>query len=680
MYPTKWNRGVLAAALLSMTVAFTACGGDDNGRPDGAKGGESMAVTLPKKFNVPPGADPSVPAEMGGNGFEAIAAAQGWRTSTLAPEELEFITDTTATKGGSITLAINEYPATFRAYGKDENTQATRAVHNMVYEGLLGINPLTLDFLPSLASHWKVGEDQQTYTFRIDPNARWSDGAAVTSEDVIATWKLQTDSTILSPSTNATFGEFEQPVAISKYIVSVKSKTKNWKNMLYFSGTAILPAHVIGTIGGKEYLDKFQYEMPPGTGPYVVQSADIKKGNSVALTRRADWWQKDYPTARGLFNFDKIVLSVVRDERLQLEKFKKGEMDFYLISRASYWVEEFDPAKDDLVKRGLILKKKVFNSNPVGVSGIVFNTRRAPFNDIKVRQAFTHLFNRGQIIEKLMYNQYEPSNSFYPGSPYENPNNPKIAYDPAKAAQLLKEAGYTQRNAEGILTRNGQPLVIEMLIYQQQERFLTPVQQDMMQAGIKINLRTMDQTTWFTMLTEGNYQMAFMGWGGLLYPNPITSFHSSIADNLPSNNITGFKNPRADALIEREQTTFDPAERIRILQELDGILTGEYHYAFGWHAPYVRLVWWNKFGMPKFTISRIFDWRDVLTYWWYDAEKAAKLREALRDKSITMQDPLPEEDRFWQDYDKAHPVRATASVADTAAATVADSAAKPGLR
>lgn len=659
-----WNRGALGAVFLSATLAVVGCNGSkDNGAATDAK---SQAVTLEKTFNTPPGADPAVADSLGGAGFENLAAAQGWKTSTLAQADLEFVTDTMAKKGGTISLSINEYPATFRAYGKDENTQETRAIHSLVYEGLFTLNPLTLDFLPSLASHWKVGDDKQTFSFRIDPNARFSDGHAVTSEDVIATWKLQTDSTILSPSINTTFGEFEQPVAISKYIVTVKSKTKNWKNMLYFGSTAILPAHVIGNIGGKEYLDKYQYEMPSGTGPYVVQATDIKKGNSVALTRRADWWAKDYPVNRGAYNFDKILMTVVRDERLQLEKFKKGEMDFYVIQRASYWVEEFNPAKDDLLKRGLILKKKVYNANPVGGSSLVFNTRRAPFNDIKVRKALTYLFNRDQIIQKLMYNQYEPSTSHFPSSPYENPNNPRIKYDPAKAAELLKEAGYTQRNSEGILTKNGQPFVIEMLIYQQQERYLTPVQQDFLQAGIKVNLRMMDQTTWFTMLTEGNYQMAHMGWGGLLYPNPETSWHSRIATRLPSNNITGFKNARVDEIIELEQTTFDPAERIRLIQELDGIVSNEYHYAFGWHAPYVRLVWWNKFGMPKFTISRIDDWRSVLTYWWYEPELDEKLREARGDKTIVVQQPVPEDDRFWQEYDKSHKVALEPSVADTA--------------
>ena len=669
---TKW--GARLVVLLMVAGTITGCGDNDKDKPAGSPGREikSMAVTLPKAFNDPPGADPSVTAEMGGNGFEKIAADSGWKTSALTPDDFQYIADTSATKGGAITISIPEYPATFRAYGKDENTQETRAIYGMVYESLLGSNPLNLDFLPNLASHWKVAADGVTYYFRIDPNARWSDGHRVTSEDVIATVKLGSDAGILSPSTNALFAGFEKPVAISPYIVSIKSKEKNWKNFLYFSGATILPAHVIGNISGKDYLDKFQYEMPPGTGPYVVQSPDIKKGTSVAITRRTDWWQKDYPQNRGQYNFDKIQMTVVRDERLSLEKFKKGEMDIYLVTRAKYWVEEFN---FDEVKRGLIVKQKVFNNAPVGFSGIAFNTKREPFNDLKVRQAIGMLFNRQQLIEKIMYKQYDLTNSIYPGSEYENPNNPKQEYNPTKAAQLLAEAGYTSRNSDGILVRNGQPFVVDMLIYKEQESFLTPVQQDLKKAGIQINLRTMDQTTWFTSLKEQKYQMAFMSWGGLTYPNPKTSFKSDIADQLPSNNITAFKDPRVDQIVEQEQTEYDVAKRKAILRELDSIFAASYHYAYGWHAPYRRIVYWNKFGMPAYMLGRTGEWEDLLRLWWIDPAKEEQLMKARRDRSMNLDHPKSDENRYWQEWNKTH-----VSSQQPATAGNTDSAAKPTIK
>src|SRR5690606_21928522 len=126
------------------------------------------------------------------------------------------------------------------------------------------------------------------------------------------------------------------PEVVSKYIFKVRSKEKNWKNMLYFGGTSILPAHVIKGMSGKEYLDKYQYDMPPGSGPYVVLPQDVAKQKSITLTRRTNWWQGDYPINLGQYNFDKITMVVVRDERLELEKLKKGEIDFYLVRRAQW--------------------------------------------------------------------------------------------------------------------------------------------------------------------------------------------------------------------------------------------------------------------------------------------------------------------------------------------------------
>ena len=76
---------------------------------------------------------------------------------------------------------------------------------SLVYERLLGVHPVTLDYVPALATHWKVSEDMMTFTFRIDPNARWSDGKRVTAEDVVATFKLIMDESIQSPSMQQSF-------------------------------------------------------------------------------------------------------------------------------------------------------------------------------------------------------------------------------------------------------------------------------------------------------------------------------------------------------------------------------------------------------------------------------------------------------------------------------------------
>lgn len=637
----------VAAFLLSLGIVGCGEGSGDSSAVVSTEI-QKFAIETEDKFNVPPGADPAVSAEDGGTGFEEIAEAQGWETGTLTEDQLKLVASPEATKGGEFKFAVTDFPATFRAYGKDENSQVTRMIHNLVFESLITVNPITLDFLPVLASHWKVEADGQTYWFRIDPNARFSDGHPVTTEDVLATYNLAIDSTILSPYTNTFYRTFETPQAISKYIFKVRAKDKGWKNLLYFGGTSILPAHVIGDLTGAEYLEKFQYDMPTGSGPYIVRSEDVMKGKLVSLTRRTNYWAQDYPQNKGQNNFDKISMLVVADERLELEKFKKGETDLYLIRRAQWYEEEF---ADSPIKRGLIQVRRIFNDEPQGVSGLVFNMRKPPFDNPTMRKAFAYLFNREGLVKNLMYNQYQMIHSYYPGSVYENQNNQKISYDPEKGAALLAEAGYKERNKEGILVNEttGEPLVIEMPILDNWVRVMTPVQQEWKKAGIKLEFRKVDGPTQFKMLNERNFTMAFMSWGALLYPNPKSSFHSELADVPNTNNLSGFKNARVDELIEKELVTYDQAERVKIMQEIDSILVESQQYALAWYAPFTRVAYWNKFGQPEFYLGKISDWRYIIGGWWCSQEKSEELAKALSDPSVNMTEG--ERDvKFWPEY------------------------------
>ena len=117
----------------------------------------------------------------------------------------------------------------------------------------------------------------------------------------------------------------------------------------------------------------------------------------------------------------------------------------------------------DKVERGLIQRTKVFNTHPQSWSGFAMNTLRPPLDDIRVRKALTFLLNRPLLIDKLFFNEYVPSNTYFPGTVYENPNNPKNPYDPQAAVSLLAEAGWKDRDSQGRLTKNGKPFVIEML-------------------------------------------------------------------------------------------------------------------------------------------------------------------------------------------------------------------------
>jgi len=634
-------------AVFAMAALAAACGGSDSGSSAGGttvmtpRGEVAMNKEAYPVFpDADEGADPAVPAEEGGAGF----TGEGWETNT----DYDLIGDPRAVKGGVFRNVIYDFPGTLRVEGPESNTSFNYMMVGLVYESLLSIHPTTLDFIPALATHWQVSPDRMTYRFRLDPNARFADGEPVLADDVVATWDFMMDDGLQSPSNTLVFGKFNRPIAESPYIVRVDAKELNWRNFLYFSGMSIFPAHVLANVDGATYLRDYNTQILPGSGPYTIDASDIRRGTSVSIRRRVSgYWAEPSRRNVGLHNFDEIRSVVVRDQNLALEMFKRGDLDFYYVNISREWVEELN---FDRVQRGMIQKRKIFNDAPQGFSGLALNTRRAPFDDIRVRQALAHLENRALMIEKLFFNEYLPLHSYYPGGIYENPDNPRMAYDPERALQLLADAGWSSRDAQGRLVRDGQPLVIEIqYASQSSEPFLTVYQEDLRRVGITVNLRLVTPETSFQLVMERDFQAASQAWGALLFPNPETSFHSTLADQKNNNNLTGFKNARVDELLVEYDREFDPERRVALIREIDGIVASQHHYVLGWYAPFERLAYWNKFGHPDGYLSRVGDYTDMVSLWWIDPEQEAQLNGAMRDASVQL--PVGETDvHYWDEY------------------------------
>lgn len=634
-------------------IVVSGCGKKNADAPTADKSGPSYNTKLWKKVdNVPPGADPSVPDSLGGAGFEKLAENMGFVTFSPKEDELKYFGDSRATKGGKITTIISRFPFNFLPFGRNSNLTENSIIEALVYECLLGTHPTTRDYVPAVATHWKIAPDKMTYTFRIDPNARFSDGTRVTAEDVVATWKLKMDETILDPSQQLTYGKFEEPKVISKYILEVKSKELNFRNLLYFAANIyILPAHVIGKLTGTEFIEKHQFSMVPGSGPYIILDNDIKKGQQYSLTRRDDYWAKDYPMSKYAANFDRIQFDVVEDQtNLEYEKFKKGDQDFFLFTSITTdkWLNDKYPA----VEKGWIQKRRVFTDAPFGTSGVAFNMRKPPFNDVRVRKAFAHLFNRESIIKNLLFDEYLPTDSHNDNSEFESPENPKVRYDPELAASLLKEAGWTTKNAEGILMKNGKPFVLEFGIPKQVEKFVMFYQKDLRTAGIDLQVKIQDGNTLFKNAMARNFTVWWENWSGLLTPNPETSYLSKLADVPDNNNVTGFKNPRVDELCKQYDTTFDHATQVKIIMEIDKIVGETYMDALAWYPKGIRIAYWNKFGMPEFVLPRFtqFGYLDLYIFgtWWYDAGKAKAVEDAKKASTSLPVGDIPV--LYWKNF------------------------------
>jgi microcin C transport system substrate-binding protein len=609
------------------------------------------------KIDTPPGADPSVPDTLGGNGFEKVAEQMGFVTYTPTEEDIKLFTDPNAKTGGQITFTETAFPATFRPEGQGSSLAQIFDIKAMVYEALVGQHPITLETAPALASHWKISADKKTFTFRIDPRARFSDGSPVVAEDVVATWKLMTDPSLLEPSAALVYGKFEQPVAKSKYIVEVQAKTVNFRNLLYFgSSMLIFSSKEIGNLTGTEFLEKFNTNMPLGTGEYIVLASDIKSGQSYALTRRDDYWAKDDVLNKSSGNFDKINYLVVKDNPgLEYEKFKAGETDVFrfTMSTTEKWVND---TKYDAIANGYVQRRRIFTDGPMGTQGITFNMRKPPFDDIRIRKAVMMCFPRQQMIEKLLYNEYEAYDTYYPNSIFANPTNTPMKYDPEMAQKLLAEAGWKTRNSDGILMKNGKPFVIDLPIQKPLERFLTPYQQELRKVGIDLRLKFMDWNAIIENIDERNFSVFAFGYTGLVTPNPETSLKSTLADKNDNNNIQGFKNARVDELLDAYDSTFSIQGQRDIVREIDGIAYNTYMSGFWWNPKGIRVAHWNKFGMPAYGLPKTgqlsYAYRTIAGSWWYDADKVAALEEARKNKKPLDGPKDVIEMKFWKEYKK----------------------------
>ena len=626
--------------LIFITLMFISCGGGDN---------KSVSKKTPQPIRT--NKDLTTSAEDGGYGFEDLASGLGYQTYKWDKKiDKTYFGDPKAKKGGTLNYIHSLFPRTMRVIGQNSSQVLnSRTIEALCYEGLLGQHPTTLDFIPRLASHWLISEDKMLFKFRINPDARWWDGNPVTAEDVIATWDLRMDETILSPSEQIAYGKFERPIAESQYIVSVKAKSVNWRNFLYFSTMALHPNHILKDLDGTAFLEEYTFSVIPGTGPYIINENNIKNQESYTFDRRDDYWDKDSPFNRYKFNFDRVKVSAIKDnDALQYEKFKKREQDIFNVNRSRRWIEETD---FEATQKGWMKKQRVFSEKPAGTSGYYFNMREWPFDDKRVRYAFCYLYDREKMNREMYYNEYGMMNSLYSGTVYENQNNNPFKYNPEKAIELLNEAGYTQRNKNGWLVheKTGKVLSFEIVIQKTSEYMVTPVQQMLKEYGLDMQIKFMDYNTMIKNVNARKFNVCLLAYSGLIYPNPEGSLRSELADQNDNNNVWGFKSDRVDELLDEYDICFDQKRRIEIIQEIDGLFSDAHPIAFSIARNYSRMMWWDKFGYPEWMLSRyVGEFWDAFYYWWIDDAKEKTLELAMEQENELPL--LPIDMKYWPKY------------------------------
>ncbi len=575
-----------------------------------------------------------------------------WQTG----EATDIVADSRAKKGGRLVLGTSSWPPTIRTDGPASRLSLLSTIHGLIYETLIGWDATSERYVSGLAKYWQVGSDKMTYRFRIDERARWSDGREVTSDDVVATFvNHYMNPDRKDPSVYRYWQErVEYAKVLDKYTVEVKAKEPIWRTMITIGQNFIYPAAYI-RMDGETYLKEWNWRLPPGSGPYTLSSSDIRKGRSITIRRRKDWWAKDLPENRYTCNFDEIQWQIVRDDELLYQKVLAGEIDMTQIGIAQRWVEELDRAKP--VSMGWIQKRKIYNLVPEGFGGYCMNMRRAPFSSRNVRLAFTHLLNREKLFAKFFFYEYEFIDSYFPYQEYARPEAKRIHYNPVKARELLARDGWKTRDADGFLVNaKGErfpTLTVEFDGSGTAQRIHDLYRSDLWnEAGIRLELKVIDYASQLKKVWEYQFDLVRWSWTAGLFPSPERNWHSVYADRPQSNNLSGFKDAEADRIMEAYKYEFDPAKRNRMLQQLDAIFFDAHPYALGWIGPYFRFIYADKFGHPPEYLSRYSrDFNSVLWLWWYDQEQAERTARNRVQNKKNHDQPLGQSDavehRYW---------------------------------
>jgi len=530
-----------------------------------------------------------------------------------------------AEKGGTLSIYGGQYPKSFNYYL--DNNSLTSEIFGTMYESLITMNGITLDYEPGIADRWTLSDDKKTFTFHISDKAKWSDGKPITAEDVKWTFDTIINPKNMTGPHKVSLERFSSPTIVDKKTIRFTAKNIHWENLSACGGFQILPKHAYAS---KDF-NKINFEFPVVSGLYKL--GEIKEGIYTTLQRRKDWWNKDAPNVKGTGNFDILKFRFYADGNNAFEAFKKGLVDLYPVYTSRIWVND---TGGELFTSNRIVKQKIVNSQPIGFQGFAMNMRTFPFNDVKVRKAMAFLLDRRKMNHTIMYDQYFLHRSYYEDL-YSKKNpcpNPQIEMDKKKARGLLSDAGFKVNPKTGLLEKDGKVLSFKFLTRDPTtDKFLAIYAEDLKDVGIKLIADKKDWAAWAKDMDSFNYQMTWAAWGAGIFKDPESMWFSKEADRKGSNNITGFKNKEVDRLIEQQKSIFDVNKRNAIVRKIDKILCDETPYVLLWNVNYTRLLYWNKFGTPRTVLSKFGRESSAYGYWWIDPDAQSDLEDAIKNKA-----------------------------------------------
>ena len=491
-----------------------------------------------------------------------------------------------------------------------------------------------------IAKDIELADDRLSVTYTIDENAKFSDGTPVTPEDV--RFSL---STLKSDAAHPFYQAYLQDITGAEIIA---------ENRVRFNFARVnRELHMIASqvpIFSKKFYSKHPFDDPSmtppiGSGPYVV--AAVNQGKSITYKRNPDYWAQNHPTRRGMFNFDTITYKYFRDQIVSVEAFKANEFDFMYINIAKQWARDLVGPKFESKK---IIKEYLPHRNNQGMQGFVFNLRNGLFQDRRVRKALGLAFDFEWANNKLFFNEYTRSASYFSNSdlaakglpegleleyllPFKDSLPSEVFTEPLtpfstnppdslrgnlrKAKRILAEAGWTVKDGR-LVNSEGNPFEFEILLVSPSfERVMAGYVNNLSKLGVKATYRTIDPALYIDRLNRFDFDMTVNVFGQSQSPgNEQRDFwHSSSAGRNGSRNLIGIKDPVVDKLVDKIIYAEKQEELTAACKALDRVLWYGYYVVPNWYVARHRVSYWNKFKRPEI-LPLYYNPTQALMTWW----------------------------------------------------------------
>jgi len=504
-----------------------------------------------------------------------------------------------------------------------------------------------------LAESMTVANDKMSVTFRLRPEAKFSDGTPVLAADVKYSFDTLM-SKLSNPQFKTIYADVSRAVVVSERVIRFDFKNRNGEAPILVGTMPVFSKNwgkqADGTI---KPFDKLAFDIPIASGPYLIDSH--QSGKSITFKKNPNYWGKHLNVRRGFFNFERVVYKLYSDDTIRLEALKAGEFDALVEYRAKLWAKSYvGPRFTD----GTLIKKDFSQHNGAGMQGFAMNTRRAIFSDPRVRRALTLALDFEWLNRQIFYNQYRRLDSYFAnsdlGASYEPNSKPtgeelkllkaldqkfpgqipsavfgqmpspvstkepqSLRNNLRQARELLAQAGWTYRDG-ALRDKSGKPFTFEIVEDSPfLLRIITAYIRNLEKLGIKAEVRTSDYALYQKRLENYDFDMTTVRFPDSQSPgNELWDrFGSAAAKEKGSDNLIGVQSPVVDALIG-EIVKAEKREQLVVgTRALDRFLTHSYFVVPHWYNPTHRIAYRKEMAYPTPPLYYTAEsW--ILSAWW----------------------------------------------------------------